>query len=175
MAFREKGFVRPRLWWFDNNFLGRRIHKGTLQWWHNERHGVYNHRRHGCSLDRLFRRRSKKTSKLRVTGLCEGNSPVPGEFPSQRSSNTENVCIWWRHHEKLSKGSFARNLKIPLLVINTNWNPAWISDYMHYNVWAEITYPFPIFNAAAIVKIWELIGYFISHFTVHEITYPRWD
>ena len=30
------------------------------------------------------RRRWKKTSKLRVTGLCEGNSPVTGEFPAQR-------------------------------------------------------------------------------------------
>ena len=27
----------------------------------------------------------KKTSKLRVTGLCEGNSPVTGEFPAQRA------------------------------------------------------------------------------------------
>ena len=33
---------------------------------------------------------SKKTSKLRVTGLCEGNSPVTGEFPAQRASNAEN-------------------------------------------------------------------------------------
>ena len=32
-------------------------------------------------LNRLFRRRSKKEPKLRVTGLCEGNSPVTGEFP----------------------------------------------------------------------------------------------
>ena len=44
------------------------------------------------------RRRSKKTSKLRVTGLCEGNSPVTGEFPAQRASNAENASIWWRHH-----------------------------------------------------------------------------
>ena len=44
------------------------------------------------------RRRSKKTSKLRVTGLCEGNSSVIGEFPAQRASNAENVSIWWRHH-----------------------------------------------------------------------------
>ena len=48
--------------------------------------------------NRLFRRRSKKTSKFRVTGLCEGNSPVTGQFPSQRTSNAENVSIWWRHH-----------------------------------------------------------------------------
>ena len=40
----------------------------------------------------------KETSKLRVTGLCEGNSPVTGEFPAQRASNAENVSIWWRHH-----------------------------------------------------------------------------
>ena len=30
-----------------------------------------------------FRRKSKETSKLRVTGLCAGNSPVTGEFPAQ--------------------------------------------------------------------------------------------
>ena len=40
-----------------------------------------------------------KTSKLCVTGLCTGNSPVTGEFPAQRASNAENVSIWWRHHE----------------------------------------------------------------------------
>ena len=39
----------------------------------------------------------QKTSKLRVTGLCEGNSPVVGVFPAQRTSNAENVSIWWRH------------------------------------------------------------------------------
>ena len=40
------------------------------------------------------RGRSKKTSKLRVTGLCEINSPVTGEFPAQMASNTESVSIW---------------------------------------------------------------------------------
>ena len=43
-------------------------------------------------------RRSKKASKLCVTGLCEGNSPMTGEFPTQRASNAGNVAIWWRHH-----------------------------------------------------------------------------
>ena len=43
--------------------------------------------------------RSKKTSKLRVTGLCAGDSPVTDEFPAQMASNAENVSIWWRHHE----------------------------------------------------------------------------
>ena len=34
-----------------------------------------------------------------ITGLCEGNSPLTGEFPAQRASNTENVSIWWRHYD----------------------------------------------------------------------------
>ena len=46
-----------------------------------------------CLLNRLFRCRSKKTSKLRVTGLCEGNSPMTGEFPSQRISNAEMLLF----------------------------------------------------------------------------------
>ena len=40
----------------------------------------------------------KQTSKLRVTGLCAGNSPVTGEFPAQMASDAENVSIWRRHH-----------------------------------------------------------------------------
>ena len=70
-----------------------------LQWRHNERNCVSNHRRlDSLLLSRLFKRRWKKTSKLRVTGVCEGNSPMTGEFPAQRASNGENVSIWWRHH-----------------------------------------------------------------------------
>ena len=58
-----------------------------------------NHQPHGCLFNCLPRHRSKKTSKLHVTGLCAGNSPVTGEFPAQRTSNAENVSIWWRHHD----------------------------------------------------------------------------
>ena len=71
----------------------------TLQWRHNEHDGVSNHQPHDCLLDRLFRHRSKKASKLHVTGLYEGNSPVAGEIPAQRASNVENVSIWWRHYD----------------------------------------------------------------------------
>ena len=42
----------------------------TLQWRHNDHDGDSIHQPHGCLLNRLFRRRSQKTSKLRVTGLC---------------------------------------------------------------------------------------------------------
>ena len=70
----------------------------SLQWHHNGRGGVSNHQLHDCLLNRLFKRRSKKTSKLRVTALCAGNSPETGEFPAQMASNAENISIWWRHH-----------------------------------------------------------------------------
>ena len=69
-----------------------------LQWRHNGRDGVSNHQPHDYLLNRSIRRRSKKTSKLRVTGLCARNSPVTGEFPAQMVNYAENVSIWWRHH-----------------------------------------------------------------------------
>ena len=53
----------------------------SLQRRNNERDGVSNHSRLECLLNRLLRRRSKKTSKLRVIGLCEGNSTVTGNSP----------------------------------------------------------------------------------------------
>ena len=78
------------------------IYKSTIpcQWRHNECGGVSYHWRLDCLLNRLFKRRSKKTSKGSVTGRCKGNSPVTGEFPTQRASNAEIISIWWRHHDQ---------------------------------------------------------------------------
>ena len=61
--------------------LGMRQAARTLHWRHNDHDGVSNHQPHDCLLNRLFRRRSKKTSKLRVTGLCMGKSPGPVNSP----------------------------------------------------------------------------------------------
>ena len=88
-------------WWRDKMYVN--ILWCSLQWRYNERDIASNCQRFDCFLNRLFRRRSKKTTKLRVTGLCEGNSPVIGEFPVQRTSNGENVFILWRHHIILEK------------------------------------------------------------------------
>ena len=65
-----------------------------LLWHHKGRDGVSNHQPHKCLFNHSFRRRSKKTSEFRVTGLCAGT----GEVPAQMASNAENVFIWWRHH-----------------------------------------------------------------------------
>ena len=83
-----------------------------LRWRHNERNGVSNHQPHDCLLGRLFRHRSKKTSKFRVTGLGEGNSSVTGTpgHRAQRDTNVKNVSMWWRRHGswflKLAPGQF---------------------------------------------------------------------
>ena len=69
------------------------------QWRHNGHGSVSNRQPHDCLLNRLFRRRSEKTLKLRVTGLWAGNSSGTSEFPARMTSNAENVSIWWRHIE----------------------------------------------------------------------------
>ena len=57
------------------------LNHNSLHWRHNDHNGISNHQPHGCLLNHLFRRRSKKTSKFRVTGLCVGNSPGPVNSP----------------------------------------------------------------------------------------------
>ena len=71
-----------------------------LQWRHNGRDSVSNYQPHDCLLNRLFRRRSKKTSKLRVTGLCAENSPGTGDFPHKWPVTRKmlKLSLWRRHH-----------------------------------------------------------------------------
>ena len=90
----------------------------TLRWRHNGHDSVSNHQPHDCLLNRLFRRRSKKTSKLRVTGICVRNSPVnsPHKWPVTRKmfpfddvimtgdierhgkQTGSHWCCEWAHH-----------------------------------------------------------------------------
>ena len=88
----------------------------SIQWRHNEHASVSNHQRLHCLLNCRFRHRSKETSKLRVTGLCVGNSPATGEFPAQKASNAENVYIWWRHHVKTMLGG---NIQKRCVIVDT--------------------------------------------------------
>ena len=72
--------------------------QNTIHWRHNDHDGVSNHQPRRCLLNHLFRRRSKKTSKLRVTGLCE----FPARWiPRTKDQLRGNVSIWWRHHDEL--------------------------------------------------------------------------
>ena len=53
-----------------------------------------------------------------------------------RYAKLQRIDIDWR----ISGGRFT----------NITLIPAWISKYVHYNVWDEITYPFPNFNGATV-------------------------
>ena len=92
------------IYWVYPNPSGS-VYWQSSKWRHNGCDCVSDHQPHDCLLSRLIsrliRRRSKKTSKLRVTGLYVGNSLVTGEFPAQRASNAEDISIWWRHHDSV--------------------------------------------------------------------------
>ena len=87
--FLNKIIVASRGSWYQMHIVNGIFHIGldvmssgpSLQWRHNDHDGVPNHQPHGCLLNRLFGRRTKKTSKLCVTGLCAGNSPGPVNSP----------------------------------------------------------------------------------------------
>ena len=89
-----------------------------MKWHHDECNGISNHWRLDCFLNPFFRRKSKKTSKLHVTGLCKGNSLETSEFRTQRVSNAENVSIWWCHHDN---SLFAGNISQSA---THHWGPA---------------------------------------------------
>ena len=94
----------------------------TLQWRHNERDGVSNHQRSHCLLNHSFGCRSKNTSKLRVTGLCAGNSTVTRELPAHKAGNAEKVSIMhvWPGYRKLPAPAIKR-LKTDLPKTNHGW------------------------------------------------------
>ena len=87
----------------------------------------------------FVRRRSKKTSKLRVTGLCAGNSPETGEFPAQMASNAKK-CF----HLMMSSWS----MSIARLINNipdrnvTQWSSNIITQMFHLQwfIWAFYTW-----------------------------------
>ena len=90
-----------------------------LQERHCGRDGISNHQPHDCLLNRLIRHRSKKTSKLRVTGLCAGKSPVTGEFPAQMASKAGNGSICRRHHDLIT---WVRRDAVLANKISSNWS-----------------------------------------------------
>ena len=121
--------------------LSDKSNRISLRWRHNDHSGVSNHQPDGCLLNRLFRRKSKKTSKLRVTGLCAGNSPGTGEFPAQMASYAENVSIWWRHHFEVvpdtyggPEGTSLHTFSIALHKFWLVWKKYYVIIYIMYKI-----------------------------------------
>ena len=71
----------------------------TLQWRHNLSDGVSNHIVSIVYSTVCLDSDQRNHQGSATLAICEGNSPVTGEFPLQRASNVENASIWWRHHE----------------------------------------------------------------------------
>ena len=90
-----------------------------LRWRHNERGGVSDHQPDDCLLNRLFMRRSKKTSKFLVNSLCVGNSPVAVEISAQRASNVEIKQKTIRSITRFHKVIMLNNM-CPVIIIEHN-------------------------------------------------------
>ena len=138
----------------------------TLHWRHNGRGGVSNHHTHDCSLNRLFRLGSKKTSQLRVTGLCAGNSPVnsPHKWPVTRKmiplddvimefsrSNLANIMVACALPPCVAKSSVAMLLTI-------------------YEVGRSLSYMREDFNYLGRVNMEEWQNLYIRMFLLNNLT-----
>ena len=114
----------------------------SLQWRHDERNSVSNHRRPDCLRNRLFTRWTKKSSKLRATGLREGNSPDQW-IPGQSVSNAENVSIWWRYYVMTRYIWYWQAIKLQsqsLVCGNRYWGnfPVYANNLiLRYNDWCQ--------------------------------------
>ena len=100
----------------------------SLQWRHHGHDGVSTHRRLYCLLNRLFRRISKETSKLPVTGLGEGKPPVTIGFLSQKASNecfnlmTSKQSLHQNTDSFLFKNAFCTLTSILSSTQSVRWN-----------------------------------------------------
>ena len=102
-------------------FLPFKMHF-AWQWRHNQHDCVSNYPCLDGLLNRLLKPRSKETSKLRVTGLCEGNSPVTGEISAWSASNAENVSVCWRHHSNVQLPPWPGEAIEITVELSMSWN-----------------------------------------------------
>ena len=93
--------ARKCMWTCSLSNVGHFCLVSTLQWRHNERHGVSNHHLYDCLLMRLFRCNSKKTLKLRVTvrGIHRWtvNSPHKGPVTRKMFLFDDVIMNVWIH------------------------------------------------------------------------------
>ena len=119
---------------------------------HNERDGVLIHRR----LDRLLncfpgavQRKKQSSASL---AFVWGNPPVTGGFPSQRVSKTENVFMWWCHHDVTSNLSGNVRSQNDVYseytdISDTIEDPSNLIIQIHFQIFSEISKLKKIFTA----------------------------
>ena len=174
-----------------NGFRFRLYLTQSLQWRHNRRDSVSNHQPHDCLLNRLFRRRSKETSKLRFTALCAGNSPVTSEFPAQMASNAEKCfhlmtsswmtyckCQCWLvfNWNLMNKLRWYQKYQNMIHSQNASWNVN-LGHFKSPNVLKAITYVYRLFRESisktvGLHKSWDLITVRTESVTDSRRTHP---
>ena len=113
-----------------------------------------------------FRPRYQRSPRLLRTGSVthRDHKQAKKEFSTQREPKRTacwTIClgwfIWlifrwpWPSSSRSEKGQKAPEGELgPLLLTWLHLIPAWISNYIHYNVWDEITYPFLNFSGATV-------------------------
>ena len=81
---------------------------------HNERDAVSYQQPHDCLLNRLFRHWWTTTSRLRITGLCEGNSPFDDVCCRRHNACSEYICY--------SKSYWVAQIEKVKIVSTWNWS-----------------------------------------------------
>ena len=81
-----------------------------------------------------FRRRSEKTSKLSITGLCAWNSPMTGELIRRRSEKTSKLSVTglWGWNSPVT-GEFPSQRPVTRSLSKQSWG--WWSETPSYPVW----------------------------------------
>ena len=115
----------------------------TLQWRHNERDGVSNHRRLGCLLNRLLMCRSKEISKLRVTGLWKGGPPVASGVPSQRTSNVIMNDITYQNGQSRTSIRLEGALQRRIWALSESAQIIIIYKIASFDVWVSFFFIYP--------------------------------
>ena len=107
-----------------------------MQWRQNGSDSVPNHQPRDCLLNRLFRRRSKKTSTLRVTGLCarihRGPVNSPHKWPVTRKMFLFDDVIMY-------------SVISSLITTPSKYIRAWMNNYIHCFALDVIIHPYPKF------------------------------
>ena len=128
----------PHYWPF---VLGRHrslVDHTPLLWRHYGRDSVSNHQPHDCLLNRLFRHRSKKTSKLRVTGLCVGNSPGTGTSFWRNNYVFITLCVC-----RVLRGD---KKSLQILKFNYHLYPAFPLSFIRYPSYWKSSFRFPLLS-----------------------------
>ena len=86
------------------------------------------------------------------------------------------LVMLWRHLELIVDlcAVFIHIIQGLLYLYGLTLIPAWISDYIHCEMWGEINHPLQNFKGTT-VGVWEWTSNFTLKCIGHVITYPCWD